>query len=696
MTGKIGLLYVKNTKTLQPLSQEIKSLIGQKQRVVDAGVDEGKIITGKLRSVAKSIGKDLELVSSLIVITDNVFWDTFWKEPSNKIQNKLEELLGDDEEDEGIDFILVVVCNINHLLLPACFPSFAPKVTERGEKEEYMRHESKVYHMVVSMDNNTPDIIKRLAKDIVDKFNKLICYNTSKDQVDTVTPVQTPIHSIEPKFPKMEIVEDHKQAPCFYLNTTDEDENLTDSGDKINVNATYSGEKHENGNAYPLESPGLCLYIGVFEFESKEAAISLQHRRPSAHELKIVRNCFEELGCFVKKKLNPTAQQTEEFLQEAIKWCGKLNPSYVVLIISTHGQEVSIAIKEDKSESTEQHPSGITGQKINRTERVHQLFFQDGTSLFTRDIVRMFDRRKCPALKGKPCFYFIQSCRSRFDLHEHTNFDPGVMVNVLTEKNDIRAGTENPDSVEASGVTSHQDTTDAKKSTRKQTEEDKEARIKQIQEASIRKLTFLLQWLEKEKLYTKILNYTAFLVKVNPPTLTHEAQKTNDKMATHLSETLLAEGLSTDQVTKIKKECQGYEQEILDFFFPEPIICDPPPCVNDTLVMFASAPGKEAYNRDNQGGWLIKNLETQLKETLETDPEKVDLLAELTKVSWRVAYKYETDTYASESSGHKSVPCLYHRLSKDAVIWPKKIRAVKNTYEKDEKLKDFLKWIDSN
>lgn len=52
--------------------------------------------------------------------------------------------------------------------------------------------------------------------------------------------------------------------------------------------------------------------------------------------------------------------------------------------------------------------------------------------------------------------------------------------------------------------------------------------------------------------------------------------------------------------------------------------------------------GKEAYNREKQGGWLITNIEAQIKETLDQKPEKVDLLAELTKVSGRIAFNYET------------------------------------------------------
>lgn len=104
-------------------------------------------------------------------------------------------------------------------------------------------------------------------------------------------------------------------------------------------------------------------------------------------------------------------------------------------------------------------------------------------------------------------------------------------------------------------------------------------------------------------------------------------------------------------------------------------------CTCFSCILFAWLPiklvfffiGKEAYNRERQGGWLITNLEAQIKETLDQKPKKVDLLAELTKVSGRIAFNYETETGSLMDSGHKSVPCLYHRLSKDIIIWPEEM-----------------------
>ena len=107
-------------------------------------------------------------------------------------------------------------------------------------------------------------------------------------------------------------------------------------------------------------------------------------------------------------------------------------------------------------------------------------------------------------------------------------------------------------------------------------------------------------------------------------------------------------------------------------------------------MIFLSFSGKEAYNRAKQGGWLITNLEAQIKETMDENPERVDLLAELTKVSHRMAYEFETETNRQEDRGHKSVPCLYHKFCKDFIVWPEELKRAKELCEKDDKWKAFF------
>jgi hypothetical protein len=85
-------------------------------------------------------------------------------------------------------------------------------------------------------------------------------------------------------------------------------------------------------------------------------------------------------------------------------------------------------------------------------------------------------------------------------------------------------------------------------------------------------------------------------------------------------------------------------------------------------------------------------LQKQLKETLDSNPESVDLLAELIKVSGRMAYNYEANI--RDNSGYKSVPCLYHKLCKDIIICPTQLKSTKEKWESFEnpKLQEFFKW----
>ena len=80
---------------------------------------------------------------------------------------------------------------------------------------------------------------------------------------------------------------------------------------------------------------------------------------------------------------------------------------------------------------------------------------------------------------------------------------------------------------------------------------------------------------------------------------------------------------------------------------------------------------------------------------MKENPERVDLLAELTKVSYRIAYHFETEANRQEDSGLKSVPCLYHKFCKDFIVWPEEMKRAKELCEKDAKWMAFynMKWL---
>lgn len=59
-----------------------------------------------------------------------------------------------------------------------------------------------------------------------------------------------------------------------------------------------------------------------------------------------------------------------------------------------------------------------------------------------------------------------------------------------------------------------------------------------------------------------------------------------------LTEALNCDVFKSQEIEDILVLCKGYEKYAFDFFYPEPLISDPAPCNIDSVVMFASAPGK--------------------------------------------------------------------------------------------------------
>lgn len=658
----VGLLYVEN-RTCTLLSEEIVAHLG-KDKVITHGIEEKNTTADKLTHTGKLIVKRIGNADSFIVIVDDVHWKTFWNETSNKIPNKLEELLDEDDENDDTaskshNFILVVGINTN-------------KNEEIKEKEfnKYLGSQSissKVCHMLKSLDDTT-STVKKFAKEIVEKFTnqlcpnmpKELCFDTKDNGTPNSTPVQTPVVSIDSKWTFPVSTEEGKinmateshsgNLKADVGNTSD-----TQEPDFTVPSTSSEDEDQEDINCYNLKTPGLCLYIVELEFDPEDENVQLEKRHASSAEFEKIKGAFERLGCFVKKKTNPTKQEALEFLQKGKEWCGKLKPSFFVLIISTHGQEVPDITKEKNSAPVK--PSEGIGKTRSKKEMVHQLFFHDGQTLLTKDIIQMFGRRSCPALTEKPCTFFIQACRSRFGVENHVNYDEGAILSVnSTSENMTKERQSETDSEDASKGDPLKDTSDAKRSIIKRSKEDEEERVREIT--------------ARYKI-DQFGEYMTWFRNTNAPSL---ASEDDSEAVQKLREALNCDVLKPQETEEIMVLCKGYEKYTLDFFYPEPSISDPAPCTNDSLVMFASAPGKEAYNRERQGGWLITNLEAQIKETLDQKPEKVDLLAELTKVSGRIAFNYETETGSLTDSGHKSVPCLYHKLSKDIIIWPEEMK----------------------
>ncbi|XP_065933091.1 uncharacterized protein [Magallana gigas] len=692
----VGLLYVAN-RTCSELANEIRGHLG-KDNVISYGIEEKHATADKLTHTGGRIKRHIRKADSFIVIVDDVHWKTFWNEKTNKIPNKLEELLDDDDDDDDDDeddgdssdtasknhkFIMVVGINTDK----------NEKITKK-EFNEYLGSQSissKVCHMLKSLEDHTPNTVNRLAKEIVEKFTNQLCtekpgHDTKDTGTPISTPVQSPVISSKPNWPLHGHTEDLKlnaatdshseNSKVDIGNTSDTSE--TELGWRKSRKRKWSTSCISTGSTVPVTSskykdlqdkkPGVCLYIVELEFDPEDENVQMENRHASIAEFKKIKGAFEGLGCYVKKLTNPTKKAAENVLQKAKNWCVNLEPGFFVLIISTHGQEVPVITKENSSD--QEKPSEGTSKERFKKEMVHQLFFHDGHTLSTKEIIQIFKPLSCP------CTFFIQACRSRFGIEDHVNYDKGVAVlHKLNSGNMPEESQPESDSEDALKHIPLTDTIDARPSNIKLSKEDEEKRIRDI--------TAFYKMKEFEE-------YMTWLKKTDAKST---ASEDDSKEVQQLRETLKCDVFKPQETEDIMVLCKGYEKYTLDFFYPEPSVSDPAPCTNDSLVMFASAPGKEAYNRERQGGWLITNLVAQINETLNQKPEKVDLLTELIKVSGRVAFNYETETCRQTDSGHKSVPCLYHRLSEDIIIWPEEMKKAKQLAEKEgSDWKDFFDW----
>ena len=89
----------------------------------------------------------------------------------------------------------------------------------------------------------------------------------------------------------------------------------------VKGNISESKEPKSGGevpeNCYDINKrPGLCLYIGLLEFDPEDVNKTMEQRHASSDEMKKMQASFEKLGCFVKSVRNPTDEEALKFLQE--------------------------------------------------------------------------------------------------------------------------------------------------------------------------------------------------------------------------------------------------------------------------------------------------------------------------------------------------------------------------------------------
>ncbi|XP_071161890.1 caspase-7-like [Mytilus edulis] len=189
------------------------------------------------------------------------------------------------------------------------------------------------------------------------------------------------------------------------------------------TNKTKNKEKrHEKNN--------VCSHIYDFKFEHSNRRVAIliinsfkiseQPERPFADEDKTkMKKLFELLDFEVIVLENRKSGDLWEDLQ-AINREIENNCDCLACVISSHGAEIPIA----SSSETSPQP------------RHHVLYTEDNI-IPTDTILQLFNDENCPNLQGKPRIFFIQACRSIFDIAPKSEVDEGYTIDLVQDQVDI-------------------------------------------------------------------------------------------------------------------------------------------------------------------------------------------------------------------------------------------------------------------
>ncbi|XP_021339144.1 uncharacterized protein LOC110440408 isoform X1 [Mizuhopecten yessoensis] len=424
----------------------------------------------------------------------------------------------------------------------------------------------------------------------------------------------------------------------------------------------------------------LAVYIGVRQFEKRGSDgesdgtgvydDTMNREREEKRDRSEARLALKSLGFTFKR--NPTKETTKEkvdkFIETVLTDDENKKVDIIVVLISSHGEEV----KEQDEHSKDKN--------VLR----HRILLED-KYLYTDELLKRFNTS---ALKGIPKLFFIQACRSGFGAKEEDVVDKGVGISV-----EVQGNSELEKDLAASRSNGHRDISDARPRNLKP------------------KVTTAPQPGTEVADDTKEANTRANVPHVKPPVDTPpEGDKTvnsRDDVKSHndVSDARprnQTSGLTNPQSSTLEpiqnaggakplidiatesEEKQSMDtpevkdnsvakktSDLADVRQPKPDVdttlqvvpqqeIPSITCIEDSLVMFASAPGKEAYRRSSEGGWMMQSVIKEL-ESWPSHPDQ-DLLQVLTKVIGKIAIENETD------KGYKSAACLTHMLIKDVYL----------------------------
>ncbi|XP_033731773.1 uncharacterized protein LOC117321466, partial [Pecten maximus] len=321
------------------------------------------------------------------------------------------------------------------------------------------------------------------------------------------------------------------------------------------------------------ESKRLALYIGIRNF-NKRREIVMDDRKteydPDMYrgnaeimdrkESEIV---LKDLG-FTFKSNNVEKETTKEaievLIEKEINDAASRNVGIIIVMISSHGEEVLERSKNNKDEN------------ILR----HRILLED-EFLYTDDLLNMFERKN--QLKGIPKLFFIQACRSSKTSADKKDVDEGVEISVKARQ---PAETEN-DKMKNHTVALEKD--------------------ESLPDATPRFPIALISPLPK--------NWQEPTVQSGPP-----AKAEDTELEVRLTKTgkIQSRPFGEQSIQAANVNTTKPPDETTVKTIPQLEEIQSISCIEDSLVMFGSAPGKTAFRDIHQGGWLMMPLHKSLKD----------------------------------------------------------------------------------
>ncbi|XP_069130135.1 uncharacterized protein [Argopecten irradians] len=408
---------------------------------------------------------------------------------------------------------------------------------------------------------------------------------------------------------------------------------IKDSGGNSDGDQTSTGK---NDFAYPIgqeKGKRHALYIGIRHFERRGEDgqsdgtgihdFKLNREGEERIDRKEVGRVFENIGFTLKsndKESEITEKKVDALVDQVLNDAVEKKAEIIIVVISSHGEEV------------------LEISQIRKDKNVlrHRILMED-KHLYTDDLLTKFESKR--ELKGIPKLLFIQACRSGVRAEKEDIVDKGTPI--LVECNPMKSN-------EGDDVQGNKSLSDAKPRSKPKPPGQSGPPAKPPDQSGPQTNLPIDAPNSMERMSAE----------AKPHSETSEVKYPEDKAQSKGSH---GQSIHKAEIRKATKPQLGRVDTSIALDIDEvPAIT----CIEDSLVMFASAQGKEAYRKEYTGGWLTIELCKSLTEWKKNPGQ--DLLQVLTGIIGNVAINKETQ------DGYKSAAAFSHMLTKDIFLFPRK------------------------